>query len=156
MKILNVFIASSAELKSERMELVDLMQDLNDELETKGVKFKPVLWEYMDSSMRAGRKEDEYLVKLRECEICIVLFWRTLGEYTVEELDVAVAEMQAGRYPKEVHVFFKEPAENASEELVSFKENFYDKYQLNPEAFNDISSLRKQIKGILYTFIDNY
>ena len=156
MKRIDVFIASSAELKSERMELVDLMQDLNDELETKGVKFKPVLWEYMDSSMRAGRKEDEYLVKLRECEICIVLFWRTLGEYTVEELDVAVAEMQAGRYPKEVHVFFKEPAENASEELVSFKENLYDKYHLNPETFTDISSLRKQVEGVLHTFIDKY
>ena len=155
MKRIDVFIASSAELKSERMELVDLMQDLNDELETKGVNFKPVLWEYMDSSMRAGRKEDEYLVKLRECEICIVLFWQILGEYTVEELDVAVKEMRSGRCPKEVHVLFKAPAPNASDELISFKENFYNKYQLNPETFIGISSLRKQVEGILNTFIKN-
>lgn len=154
MKTIKLFVASSAELKCERMELVDLMQDMNDELEGRNIKIKPELWEFMDSSMRAERKEDEYLVKLRECEICIVLFWKILGEYTVEELDFAIKEMRAGRYPKEVHVLFKEPAENASVELISFKENFYDKYQLNPEMFNDISSLRKQVEYILQRYIN--
>lgn len=156
MNTINIFVASSAELKRERMELVDLMQDMNDDLEGLNIKLKPVLWEYMDSSMRAKRKEDEYLVKLRDCEICIVLFWQILGEYTVEELDVAVEEMRSGRYPKEVHVFFKEPAPNASGELISFKEIFYNNYQLHPETFNDISSLRKQIEGILHSFISKY
>jgi hypothetical protein len=152
-KTIKFFIASSAELKRERMELVDMIQDMNDELETKNIKIKPVLWEYMDSSMRAERKEDVYLAKLRDCEICIVLFWQILGEYTVEELDVAVKEMRSGRCPKEVHVLFKAPAPNASDELISFKENFYNKYQLNPETFNDISSLRKQVEDILHSFI---
>lgn len=156
MRNVNVFIASSSELKSERIELVDLMLDLNDEFEEVGIKITPVLWEYMDSSMRAERKEDEYLVKLRESEICIVLFWQILGEYTVEELDVAIEEMRAGRCPKKVHVFFKEPVENASEELASFRENCYNKYRLYPETFNDNSSLRKQVEGILHTVIDKY
>lgn len=120
MKTIKLFIASSAELTRERMELVDLMQDMNDDLEGRNIKLKPVLWEYMDSSMRAERKEDEYLAKLRESEICIVLFWQILGEYSVEELDVAVEEMRAGRCPNEVHVLLKEPAENASVELISF------------------------------------
>ena len=152
---INIFIASSSELKCERMEFVDLMQDMNDDLEGRNIKLKPVLWEYMDSSMRAERKEDEYLVKLRECEICIVLFWQVLGEYTVEELDVAVEEMRSGRCPKEVHVFFKEPAGTASEELISFKEEFYDKYRLRPETFNDICPLRKQVESILTALSPN-
>lgn len=156
MKTIRVFIASSSELKRERMELVDLTQDMNDDLEGRNIKLKPVLWEYMDSSMRSERKEDEYLVKLRECEICIVLFWQILGEYTVEELDVAIEEMRSGRCPREVHVLFKAPAPNASEELISFKENFYGKYQVNSETFNDISSLRKQVEGILHSFISKY
>lgn len=153
-KTIKFFIASSAELKRERMELVDMIQDMNDELETKNIKIKPVLWEYMDSSMRAERKEDEYLAKLRDCEICIVLFWQILGEYTVEELDVAIKEMRLGRYPKDVHVLFKEAAGNPSEEFISFKKNFYNIYQFNPETFNNISSLRKQIDGILHTFVN--
>lgn len=155
MKVIKVFIASSAELKRERMELVDLTQDMNDDLEGRNIKLKPVLWEYMDSSMRSERKEDEYLIKLRECEICIVLFWQILGEYTVEELDVAIEEMRSGRCPKEVHVFFKEPAPNASDELILFKEIFYNKYQLHPQTFNDISSLRKLVKDIFQSFITN-
>ena len=154
MKVINVFIASSAELKKERMELVDLMQDMNDDLERQNFKLKPVLWEYMDSSMRAERKEDEYLAKLRECEVCIVLFWQILGEYTVEELDVAVKEMRSGRFPTEVHAFFKEPAQSASNELISFKENFYNKYQLHPKTFNNISLLRKQVEDILQKYIN--
>lgn len=154
-KIYNVFVASSAELKRERMELVDLMQDMNDDLVEHSIKLKPVLWEYMDSSVRSERKEDEYLAKLRECEICIVLFWQILGEYTVEELDVAIEEMRSGRCPKEVHVFFKEAAPNASDELILFKENFYNKYQLHPQTFNDISSLRKLVKDIFQSFITN-
>lgn len=153
MKTIRVFVASSAELKRERMELVDLTHDMNDDLEGRNIKLKPVLWEYMDSSMRSERKEDEYLVKLRECEICIVLFWQILGEYTVEELDVAIEEMRSGRCPREVHVLFKAHTPNASDELISFKENFYNKYQLDPETFNDTSSLRKQVEGILNTFL---
>lgn len=153
-KLYKIFVASSAELKRERMELVDLMQDMNDILVENSIKLKPVLWEYMDSSMRVERKEDEYLAKLRECEVCIVLFWQILGEYTVEELDVAVKEMRSVRCPKEVHVLFKEPAENVSEELISFKENLYNNYRLHPEKFNDISSLRKQVEGILQKYIN--
>lgn len=150
-----IFIASSAELKRERMEIVDLMQDMNDNFEGLNIKLKPVLWEYMDSSMGTERKEDEYLAKLRECDICIVLFWQILGEYTVEELDVAIKEMRSGRCPKEVHVFFKEPAQNASEDLVSFKENFYNNYQVNPNTFDNAGSLRKRVEYILQNIVNN-
>lgn len=118
-----VFIASSAELKHERIEVIDLLLDLNNEWENHGLKFKPVVWEFMDSSMQEGRKEDEYLSELKECEICLVLFWKTLGEYTVEEFDVAVAEMRASRLPKKVLVLFKEPSDGISSELLEFKEN---------------------------------
>ena len=69
-------------------------------------------------------------------------------------LDVAIEEMRSGRYPKEVHVLFKEPAQNASEGLISFKENFYNKYQLHPKTFNNISLLRKQVEDILQKYIN--
>ena len=150
MKIVKVFIASSAELKQERMELVDLLQDLNDEVEDQTIRFKPVLWEYMDSSMGKMRKEDEYLEKLRLCEICLVLFWRTLGEYTVEELDYAVAEMQAGRLPQRVYVLFKEPYDGISDELVKFKESYSLRYPHIPvQTIKD----QKMLRELVTTFI---
>ena len=150
MKQINIFIASSSELKRERMELVDLIQDLSSEYKKQDIKLKPVLWEYMDSSMRAERKEDEYLVRLRESEICIVLFWQILGEYTEEELDVAVAEKQAGRMPQTVHVLFKEPADNITPELVPFKAHFADRYPSIPvSSFTSISQLRDLVTNII-------
>lgn len=150
MKRIRVFLASSAELKRERNELVDLMQDMNEVYEEKSIKLKPILWEYMDSSMRAERKEDEYLEKLLQCEICLVLFWRTLGEYTVEELDVAVTEMLAGRYPKHVLILFKEPADAISQELSEFKENISKKYPNIPYCiFTNDKSLRKEASKLL-------
>ena len=152
MQTINIFIASSAELKRERRVCVDLFLDMNQGQENKarGVKYEPVLWEYMDSSMTAKRKEDEYLDELRKCEICIVLFWKTLGEYTVEELDVAVAEMQSGRKPNQVHVFFQESGEPLSKELTSFKETFPERYPQVPiRTYGSVNDLRKQLSELL-------
>lgn len=150
MEYKRIFIASSSELKQERKELVDLMQDLNDEVENQGLRFKPVLWEYMDSSMGEKRKEDEYLERLRQCEICLVLFWRTLGEYTKEELDVAVEEMTAGRLPKKVCVLYKMPDDGMSQELYLFKQGFSRVYPaIQNYMFEDNKILRNITKDIL-------
>ena len=150
MKIIKIFIASSAELKSERNELVDLIQDLNEEYENKDINLKAVLWEFMDSSMGEARKEDEYLEKLRECEICVVMFWQTLGEYTEEELKVAVTEMNTGKLPKRVYVLFKEPCENISKELTEFKLSFPERYPHIPiYFFHDLKSLREITTNLL-------
>ena len=149
---INIFIASSAELKRERMVCVDLLMDMNQEPENKArsVKYEPVLWEYMDSSMTAKRKEDEYLDELRKSDVCIVLFWKTLGEYTVEELDVAVAEMQAGRKPRHVYVLFKEPAEDMTDELRDFKTHFKENYPGIPQySYSTIKELQTKIEAIL-------
>lgn len=150
MKKISIFIASSSELKSERNELVDLIQDLNEEYENKNIKLKAVLWEFMDSSMGEARKEDEYLEKLRECEICVVMFWQTLGEYTEEELKVAVTEMNTGKLPKRVYVLFKEPCENISKELTKFKLSFPEKYPHIPVLyFHDLELLREITTNLL-------
>lgn len=147
MKIVKVFVASSSELKQERMELVDLFQDMNDEYREQGIKWKPVLWEYMDSSMRSKRKEDEYLEQLRGCEVCIVLFWRTIGEYTMEELDVANTEMLLGRRPRKIHIFFKELEDGASVEAVDLIKHCYEMYpDVSYKTFNDVLSLRNLVK----------
>lgn len=151
MKNVKTFIASSAELKRERMELIDLLLDLSDERKDLELKFKPVVWEFMDSSMQEGCKEDEYLCKLKECEICLALFWKTLGEYTVKELEVAVSEMLSGRTPRQVLVLFKEPAVGISSELSTFKESYPKQ---NPDisfgVFYDESSLRQTVTQFLW------
>ena len=80
MKTIRVFIASSEELKLERLEFTDMIQQLNDCLEARGVQLKPVKWEYLDASMGVLHKQQEYNEKLKECELCLVLYWNKYGE----------------------------------------------------------------------------
>ena len=149
-----VFIASSSEMEYERKELVYLMViDMNEELESKGYELIPEKWEYMDSSMRGRRKEDEYLDNLRECEICLSLFWNTIGQYTIEELNVALNEQQCGHFPRLVHVFFKESTDIISENLLEFKKEFISKHSSIVVTFSDISELRQQVKELIYNYI---
>lgn len=157
MKIIKTFIASSSELKLERRELVDMFHEINENLEDKGIRFKPVLWEYMDSSMGIHRKEDEYLQKLRECELCIALFWRIKGEYTIEELEVAVSELRKGNLPKKVYVFYKDTKYGEiSEELSNYKVVFA---QSNPDIpvclYRNIEELRNKIIVIAASIAEN-
>lgn len=147
---MKVFVASSAELKKERMELVDLMLDLNDELESRGMRFRSALWEFLGSEMGVKHKEEEYLEELRTCGTCLVLFWKTLGNYTVVELDEAVAEMNAGRQPKQVVALFKEPADDLSPELAAFKDSFSQRYPTVPAMeFRNKQELRELATKIL-------
>lgn len=146
---ISIFIASSSEMRRERLELIDLLGDLNDEYEVSGIKFAPVVWEYMDSSMREGRKEDDYLRKMVRCQICIVMFWQNLGEYTLEEFEVAMKEMQDNKEIKSVFLLFKEPCEEISTELSQFKQICQTSYQDITYIFNSNANLRSVVENLL-------
>lgn len=152
MRHVHIFIASSSELKQDRFELVDLLADLNqDTFHQQNLSLRSEIWELWDSSMRSERKEDEYLKKLCICDICIVLFWHTLGEYTLEELNVAVKKMQDGQLPKSVYVFFREPTDAISPELAQFMIRFTERYSSIPYfKYKKYRDLRQIVTSILH------
>ena len=153
MEAKKIFIASSSEMRKERLEIVDLLMDLNDKYEDAGIRFEPVIWEYMDSSMRETRKEDDYLKEMVKCQICIVMFWRTLGEYTVEELEVALKEMQANKDIKAVYLLFKGPDDEITAELSEFKRICKNSCQDITYRFNSIAELRKLVASLSSSLI---
>ena len=59
MKTIKVFIASSEELKLERLEFTDMLQQLNRILKPRGLEIEPVKWEYLDASMGPVHKQDQ-------------------------------------------------------------------------------------------------
>lgn len=140
MKTIKVFIASSEELKPERLELIHMIQQLNRILKPKDVEIEPVKWEYLDASMGPLHKQEEYNRELKKCEICLVLFWTRFGDYTKSELDTAYSELCAGRNPKKLYVYFKD-AEEISPELKAFKENFATTYGHVPCQFDTVDTL---------------
>lgn len=127
MKTIRVFIASSEELRLERLEFTDMIQQLNLILKHRGIEIEPVKWEYLDASMGALHKQEEYNKELKSCEICLVLYWTRFGDYTKSELDTAYSELCAGRNPRKLYIYFKD-ADEISPELKSFKENFSTEY----------------------------
>ena len=153
MEKIKVFIASSSEMKEERLELVYLLViEMNDELESKGYELEPEKWEYMDPSMKGCRKEDEYLERLRECEICLSLFWKTLGQYTDEELKVALNEQRNGQFPKLVHVFFRETTDQSAD-LHTFMNEYTSKRSDICDAYANIPMLRRQVRDVINNYL---
>ena len=129
MKTIKIFLASSEELKDERLEMTDLVSRLNQTFKGRGIQLELKRWEYLDSSMGDERKQDEYNKVLRECDICLVLFWRKFGSYTAEELDVAYQCHKNKVKPEKIYVFFKNPDENdVTSELKEFIKSYENRY----------------------------
>ncbi len=127
MKTIKVFIASSDELKPERDKFDTLFNHLNSIFTARGIRLEPVKWEFLDSSMGRLHKQEEYNREIKECDICVVMFWQKFGDYTDEELRVADGEMRTGRKPVKIYVFFKEPGD-VSQDLQEFKDSFDKAY----------------------------
>ena len=127
MRTIKVFIASSEELTPERKEFDTLFHHLNTIFTARGIRLEPVKWEFLDSSMGRLHKQEEYNREIKDCDICVVMFWQKFGDYTDEELKVADTEMRAGRKPVKIYVFFKEPGD-VSQDLQEFKDSFDKAY----------------------------
>lgn len=141
MRKIKIFIASSSELKLERLEFVDMIQQFNDILEHRGMQIKPIKWEHLDASMGVERKQDEYNKELRQCEICLVLYWKTFGEYTTEEFNTAYQGLREGNNPQKIYVYFKE-ASDISKELRSFRDSFPTRYGHFYCTFDNVDTMR--------------
>ena len=115
MRTLKVFIASSEELRLERLEFADMIQHLNRILKPRGIEIEPI------------DNHEEYYRELKTCELCLVLYWTRFGDYTKSEFDTAYSELCAGRNPQKLYVYFKD-ADEITPELRAFKESFDTQY----------------------------
>ncbi|MBR4871003.1 MAG: tetratricopeptide repeat protein [Alistipes sp.] len=127
MKTIKIFIASSDELRSEREKFDTLFAHLNNIFKKRDIQLEAVRWEFLDSSMGKEHKQEEYNREIKECDICVVMFWQRFGEYTNTELKVADTELREGRKPSRIYVFFKEPGDVAYD-LQLFKDAFEREY----------------------------
>ena len=129
MKTIKIFLASSEELKDERNTMADLILHLNKLFKGRGLEFELEKWEYLDASMTGLRKQDEYNEVLKQCDICMVLFWRKFGSYTGEELDTAYQRMRQKEKPHKIYVFFKNPnSDEVTQELKDFIANYEQRF----------------------------
>ena len=141
MRTIKVFLASSEELRIERLEFDSLFNHLNRIFRPRGIYLELSKWEYLDSSMGQKHKQEEYNDELKTCEMCMVLYWTKFGEYTEQELMTAYNELKEGRNPRKLYVFFKETGE-ITPELQSFKESFATEFGHFYCKFENVDTIR--------------
>ena len=107
LKIIELFLASSNELKAERDAIEIWIRRENDRLATKGIYLKLNLWEDFISAMSQTRKQDDYNKVVLSSSIFISLFATKVGQYTREEFETAYQNFKAGGATQYIYTYFK-------------------------------------------------
>lgn len=89
MKTIRIFIASSSELKEDRIKVREFLSNENDLLHKKGIYLELVQWEYFLDAISDSRLQDEYNLAITNCDVVLCLFFTKVGKYTSEEFDTA-------------------------------------------------------------------
>lgn len=83
----NIFLASSSELRRERLLIGNRVRMLNDEWEPRGVRIKLNIWEDYAPEFTGERKQTEYNRNLVDkSDIVIGMFRSVCGKYSQEEV----------------------------------------------------------------------
>lgn len=133
-----VFLASSYELEDERNDFFQYTIKINKVLAKFGYQIDVEAWEFADPALPDKRSQDEYNKILKNCDECIVLFWRKAGKYSKEELKIAYNERFGGGKITRLVVYFKdvkdgdmpkdEKGKKEFEKLIKVKNGFAKKH----------------------------
>ena len=112
MKEVSIFLASSIdEFKNERIDLGDYIRKITDQTIGQDICLKLTKCEDLSNAVSKARKQEEYNQEIRKSDFFYVLFGKKAGDYTIEELDVAVQQFNETGKPN-IYVYFQKPLEN--------------------------------------------
>lgn len=108
MQRIRVSLASAAELKTDREQFEILVNRKNKQWVSRDIFLELVIWEDLTSAYSERGLQGEYNLKLKECDLFVLLFYTKVGPYTGIEFDTALASfLQSGR--PQMFVYAKEP-----------------------------------------------
>ena len=97
MKNITVFL----ELKNDRNSFHSLVASLDEIFEPRGYRIRCRRWEDFSAFCTGSRTQDDYNRIVRASDICICMFHRKAGEYTIEEFNQALDEyVKSQSHPK--------------------------------------------------------
>lgn len=146
-----IFLASSAELKDDRVAFELLIGRQNKVWKAQGVDLELIVWEDFLDAMSQTRLQDEYNKAIRGCDVFVMLYFTKVGPYTAEEFDTAFGQFKASSRPK-IFTYFKDatvdiagisPRDLAS--LAAFKEKL--------AALGHYPTNYKNTEGLLLHFV---
>ncbi|MEE0961827.1 MAG: DUF2225 domain-containing protein [Bacteroidales bacterium] len=126
MKEIKVFLASSEELKYDRLAFSDLIRKLDNIYEKRGIRIRLFQWEDFDAAYNDKRKQDEYNEYIKQSDLFLALFRTKAGQFTVEEFELARDEHREKGLPKP-HVYCRdlEQGETEDKTLTEFKQKLF-------------------------------
>jgi hypothetical protein len=141
MKQIKLFIASSAELDGDKILFDVFFNNKNKDYRDRYVSFDHRTWKDFLSSITLTRLQDKYNEYIRDCDIVVLFFHTRIGQYTLEEFEVAHRQFikSKGKKPR-IYVYFKTDKNTENNlEIESFKHrninlgHFYDTYSSDEE-----------------------
>jgi small GTP-binding protein len=162
-RIINVFLASSGNLKQERERVELELSRRNSLLISQNIYLDLKIWEKAPSDFSITRKQDDFNKLVLESDIFICLIFDRVGEFTKEEVLTAYKGFMKNKRPKKIYVYFKNaPIETGEiskdfQTVIDFKndikklEQFYSTYknqddlilQINKNLEMDLKELKK-------------
>ena len=129
MKNITVFLASSDELKNDRNSFHSLVASLDEIFEPRGYRIRCIRWEDFSAFCTGSRTQDDYNRIVRASDICICMFHRKAGEYTIEEFNQALDEYVKSQSHPKTFVYIRALIEGEMEDeaLKRFKEDLFDR-----------------------------
>ncbi len=154
-RTVQIFLASSAELREVRDQFDLYLQHQTDRLRKNGLYLEVIRWEYFLDAMSETRLQDEYNKKVRDCDIFVSLFRTKTGKYTREEFEQAHEAFQAKGAPKILTYFQKFTLSSDQinvdglKSLNEFKERLAELGHF-PTEFTDAEGLKLHFMGQLH------
>ena len=107
MQTRKIFLASSEELRADRVAFELMVGQLNQEWVPRGTFFHLIVWENFIDAMSKDGLQQEYNKAIQGCDIFVLLFFTKVGRYTAEEFETAFGAFQAGNRPL-IYTYFKD------------------------------------------------
>jgi len=102
-----IFLASSNELKEDRIAFELMLGQMNQEWVPRGTFFHLVVWENFIDAMSRDGLQKEYNRAVSECDIFVLLFFTKVGAFTAEEFEIAFGAFSSMKKPI-IYTYFKD------------------------------------------------
>lgn len=135
MQTIRIILSANKSLQQERMELADLVENLNHSLESRDANILMLVWDGSESD------QDSFKERISETDLCLTLYYDTFDASTQSELETAYQSLCEGKNPKKIYVYFKE-GETVPEQLQAFRDSFPTKYGHFYCSFSNIDTLK--------------
>lgn len=108
MRKVNLFLASSSELKDDREQFEIFIYRKCKAWFDRGIFLHLDIWEDFLDAMSAGGLQSEYNKTLKGCDLFVLLAYNKVGKYTTEEFSHAFGQFAATQKPF-IFTYFKTP-----------------------------------------------